>query len=91
MAASNKTIISVDCPSGWTAERSTHLQPEMLISLTAPKECSKYFKGRFHILGGRFIPKAKILPREFDKLKDIPEMYKSSELFHDISQYPASK
>lgn len=30
----------------------------MLISLTAPKMCAKDFKGRYHYLGGRFVPPA---------------------------------
>lgn len=34
------------------------LQPDCLISLTAPKLCAKQFKGRYHFLGGRFCPKA---------------------------------
>lgn len=33
------------------------LQPDCLISLTAPKLCAKHFKGRYHFLGGRFCPK----------------------------------
>lgn len=32
------------------------IEPDSLISLTAPKLCSRYFKGRFHYLGGRFCP-----------------------------------
>ncbi len=32
------------------------LKPVMLISLTAPKMCAKYFTGNFHYLGGRFLP-----------------------------------
>ena len=28
----------------------------MLISLTAPKLCAHYFKGKYHFLGGRFVP-----------------------------------
>lgn len=34
------------------------LQPDMLISLTAPKKGAKDFKGKFHYLGGRFVPPA---------------------------------
>ena len=34
------------------------LQPDFLISLTAPKLCAKHFKGRYHYLGGRFVPKS---------------------------------
>nr|CAG4651224.1 EOG090X0AXR [Simocephalus serrulatus]SVE94423.1 EOG090X0AXR [Simocephalus serrulatus] len=51
---------SIDIPSGWHVEKGPHdgecLQPDMLISLSAPKLCAKYFKGRYHYLGGRFIP-----------------------------------
>lgn len=55
-------IVSVDIPSGWSVERgedeSTEglIQPEMLVSLTAPKLCAKSFKGKHHYLGGRFAP-----------------------------------
>lgn len=34
------------------------IQPDMLISLTAPKLCAKHFNGRIHYLGGRFVPNA---------------------------------
>ncbi|KAJ1819028.1 hypothetical protein LPJ75_001287 [Coemansia sp. RSA 2598] len=53
-------LISVDIPSGWDVEagdvHGAGLSPDMLISLTAPKVCAKHFKGRFHYLGGRFVP-----------------------------------
>lgn len=32
------------------------LQPDCLVSLTAPKLCAKDFTGRHHYLGGRFVP-----------------------------------
>lgn len=32
------------------------LKPDCLVSLTAPKLCARYFKGRYHYLGGRFCP-----------------------------------
>lgn len=54
-------VVSIDIPSGWDVEKgdcndcSIH-SPEMLISLTTPKECAKQFTGRFHYLGGRFLP-----------------------------------
>lgn len=45
-------IVSVDVPSGWDIERgdvSTHgLEPELLVSLSAPKSCAAYFRGRHH-------------------------------------------
>lgn len=32
------------------------LQPDTLISLTAPKKAASLFRGRYHFLGGRFVP-----------------------------------
>ncbi|KAF7422506.1 hypothetical protein PC9H_010662 [Pleurotus ostreatus] len=53
-------IVSVDIPSGWDVEagkiETLGLEPDVLVSLTAPKEGVKLFKGR-HFLGGRFVPK----------------------------------
>ncbi|GLB38666.1 putative catalyzes the epimerization of the S-and R-forms of NAD(P)HX, a damaged form of NAD(P)H that is a result of enzymatic or heat-dependent hydration [Lyophyllum shimeji] len=62
IAQSGLPIVSVDIPSGWhvekgNAEGASPLNPDVLVSLTAPKEGVKGFKGR-HFLGGRFIPKA---------------------------------
>ena len=52
-------MASVDIPSGWDVERGTTtpnaLQPEVLISLSAPKLCAQAFGGT-HYLGGRFLP-----------------------------------
>jgi NAD(P)H-hydrate epimerase len=85
---SNIPIVSVDCPTGWKVEvesqSPTKLQPEMLISLTAPKECAKYFNGPHHILGGRFIPK--YLPLKFQKLIFVGNLYKENELFIELSK-----
>lgn len=52
-------ICSIDVPSGWEIDGGNEdgLKPEMLISLTAPKLCAKLFKGKYHYLGGRFVPK----------------------------------
>ncbi|KAM9824793.1 NAD(P)H-hydrate epimerase [Neosynchiropus ocellatus] len=51
-------IASIDIPSGWDVEQgsSDGLQPDMLISLTAPKKSASLFRGRYHFLGGRFVP-----------------------------------
>ncbi|XP_045103834.1 NAD(P)H-hydrate epimerase-like isoform X1 [Portunus trituberculatus] len=54
-------VISIDIPSGWHVEDGPptdvpSLAPDMLVSLTAPKLCAKHFKGRYHVLGGRFVP-----------------------------------
>ncbi|KTF95217.1 hypothetical protein cypCar_00011541 [Cyprinus carpio] len=53
-------IASVDIPSGWDVENGCPdgIQPDMLISLTAPKKAANHFKGRYHFLGGRFVPPA---------------------------------
>ncbi|XP_018331478.1 NAD(P)H-hydrate epimerase isoform X2 [Agrilus planipennis] len=52
-------VASIDIPSGWNVEgepKEGGIRPEMLISLTAPKLCAKNFSGKYHFLGGRFIP-----------------------------------
>ena len=62
MEASGVPIASVDIPSGWDVERGPPtglgLLPELLVSLTAPKLCAQHFKGKWHYLGGRFVPKS---------------------------------
>ncbi|XP_006456548.1 hypothetical protein AGABI2DRAFT_181137 [Agaricus bisporus var. bisporus H97] len=61
LTQSKLPIVSVDIPSGWNVEKGDEygvgLQPDVLVSLTAPKLGVKAFKGR-HFLGGRFVPKA---------------------------------
>jgi NAD(P)H-hydrate epimerase len=60
LSSSRLPIVSVDIPSGWDVEKGNAegvgLLPNVLISLTAPKEGVKDFRGR-HFLGGRFVPK----------------------------------
>jgi len=60
LISSKLPIVAVDIPSGWDVEKgmikAESLQPDMLISLTAPKLGCRGFKGKFHYLGGRFIP-----------------------------------
>ncbi|XP_067878674.1 NAD(P)H-hydrate epimerase [Heterodontus francisci] len=53
-------IASVDIPSGWDVEKGSPdgIQPDLLISLTAPKKAAAHFHGRYHFLGGRFVPAA---------------------------------
>ncbi|KAN0087487.1 YjeF N-terminal domain containing protein [Tylopilus felleus] len=61
ISSSKKPIVSVDIPSGWDVEKGNEggvgIVPDVLVSLTAPKEGVRTFEGR-HFLGGRFIPKA---------------------------------
>ncbi|NWU73752.1 NNRE epimerase, partial [Pterocles burchelli] len=49
---------SIDIPSGWDVEKgkADGLPPHMLISLTAPKKAATPPAGRYHFLGGRFVP-----------------------------------
>jgi NAD(P)H-hydrate epimerase len=60
ISSSKKPIVSVDIPSGWDVEKGNEegmgIVPDVLVSLTAPKEGVRSFKGR-HFLGGRFVPK----------------------------------
>ncbi|KER28421.1 hypothetical protein T265_13580, partial [Opisthorchis viverrini] len=50
-------VVSIDVPSGWNVEADVgeveegSLNPDCLISLTAPKLCARAFRGRFHFLG----------------------------------------
>ncbi|OCH91252.1 YjeF N-terminal domain-like protein [Obba rivulosa] len=60
IGSSGLPIVSVDIPSGWDVEKGNAeglgLDPDVLISLTAPKEGVRKFMGR-HFLGGRFVTK----------------------------------
>ena len=75
ITASKLPIVSVDIPSGWDVEEGNAegvgLNPDVLVSLTAPKEGARGFKGK-HFLGGRFVTKYAIsYTREVYNLIDI--------------------
>ncbi|ETN39827.1 YjeF family domain-containing protein [Cyphellophora europaea CBS 101466] len=61
--AAKKEVLSVDIPSSWHVEEGppkegelgAKFMPEYLISLTAPKPCVQWFKGKRHFVGGRFL------------------------------------
>lgn len=60
LKTTDKPICSIDVPSGWSIEGvpdNDAINPQLLVSLTAPKECARSFKGKHHYLGGRFVPK----------------------------------
>ncbi|KIJ05817.1 hypothetical protein PAXINDRAFT_92917, partial [Paxillus involutus ATCC 200175] len=84
LSSARKPIVSVDIPSGWDVEKGNEegmgIVPDVLVSLTAPKEGVRSFKGR-HFLGGRFVPKAMEekfqlnLPEYpgFDQIVELPQ------------------
>ncbi|KAK7462478.1 hypothetical protein VKT23_008079 [Stygiomarasmius scandens] len=84
LTESKLPIVSVDIPSGWDVEKGNAegvgLQPDVLISLTAPKEGARQFTGR-HFLGGRFVPK--MLEEKF--ALNLPE-YPGSDQIVELSQ-----
>lgn len=55
-------IVSIDVPSGWDIDNGPgehgSLEPDVLVSLVAPKKCALKFAGQAHYLGGRFVPPA---------------------------------
>jgi len=82
-------VCSVDVPSGWDIDKGpmteNDLKPDLLVSLTAPKLCANYFKGRFHFLGGRFVPPA--LAAKYDL--DLPA-YPGTDCCVNLSQAGSS-
>ncbi|KAG7673604.1 hypothetical protein KSW81_006804 [Nannochloris sp. 'desiccata'] len=68
-------IVAVDVPSGWDVEQGdvshSGLSPDMLVSLTSPKFCARYFEGVHHYLGGRFVP-PQIVEKYNLKLPEYP-------------------
>ncbi|KAJ2896491.1 hypothetical protein MKZ38_005479 [Zalerion maritima] len=75
LGATRLPVISVDAPSSWDIESGppktgpgSSFNPEVLVSLTAPKPLVKYFKGR-HFIGGRFV--APSIAKKYDF--DLPE------------------
>lgn len=94
LTESKLPIVSVDIPSGWDVEsgrpsggegkRVDALDPDVLVSLTAPKEGVREFRGR-HFLGGRFVPKS--LDDKFEL--NLPE-YPGTDLIVELSTDPES-
>lgn len=81
-------IVSVDIPSGWHVEEGDTggqgIKPDMLVSLTAPKLCAKFFCGPHHFLGGRFVP-----PSIADKYKLSLPPYPGTSMCVRIGKAPS--
>ena len=63
MESTRVPVLSVDAPSSWDIQSGppkegpgAKFMPQALISLSAPKPCVKYYRGR-HFIGGRFLTK----------------------------------
>ncbi|XP_053980710.1 NAD(P)H-hydrate epimerase [Hylaeus volcanicus] len=84
LETTNMPICSIDIPSGWDVEdgppKKGGIKPEMLVSLTAPKMCAQKFKGKYHYLGGRFVPKK----LEIEYNLNLPE-YSGTDLIVNLS------
>jgi NAD(P)H-hydrate epimerase len=59
--SANVPVLSVDAPSSWDIQSGppkegpgAKFMPGSLISLTAPKPCVQFYRGR-HFIGGRFL------------------------------------
>lgn len=80
---SEKPVVSLDIPSGWDVDNGNTtnegLEPSVLISLSVPKLCARFFNGT-HYVGGRFVPTS--LAEEFQV--DLP-MYVGSDQIAKIS------
>jgi NAD(P)H-hydrate epimerase len=65
MEKTSKPVFAIDTPSSWDVEGGPQgegevghgFMPDYLISLTAPKPSAKFFKGKRHFIGGRFLSK----------------------------------
>src|SRR5271155_3921256 len=65
MEKTSKPVLAIDTPSSWDVEGGPQgegevghgFMPDYLISLTAPKPSAKFFKGKRHFIGGRFLSK----------------------------------
>jgi len=65
MEKTDKPVLAIDTPSSWDVEGGPQpegevghkFMPEYLISLTAAKPSAKFFTGKKHFVGGRFLSK----------------------------------
>jgi NAD(P)H-hydrate epimerase len=65
METTRKPVLAIDTPSSWDVEGGPQgegevghdFMPDYLISLTAAKPSAKFFKGKRHFVGGRFLSK----------------------------------
>lgn len=91
--SSGVPVVAIDIPSGWSVEdgntSGAGLSPDMLVSLTAPKLCARFFEGRYHYNGGRFVPPALIKKYRIE-LPPYPGAEQVVALKHDDRPYTAA-
>lgn len=68
-------VISIDVPSGWEVDmkesnNGVRINPQVLISLTAPKLCSKYFIG-IHFVASLFVTREILRKYKVEYIYDI--------------------
>jgi NAD(P)H-hydrate epimerase len=93
LAESGLPIVSVDIPSGWDVEKGNAegvgLNPDVLISLTAPKEGVRGYTGR-HFLGGRFVPRYVQVLTDDRGTKDCFDRMLEEKFELNLPPYPGS-
>ena len=87
MNASRAKVVAVDIPSGWDVEQGfvpgtvAIEEPEVLVSLTAPKLGVRGFCGAAHYVGGRFVP-----PSLAERTGLLVSVYKNDEQFTSFKE-----
>jgi NAD(P)H-hydrate epimerase len=83
-------VVSVDVPSGWDVDQGdvteTGFHPDVLVSLTAPKLCTRFFQGR-HYVGGRFLPKSIAAKYDIEVNRETIYDDRSLNICENISPY----
>ena len=73
LVSTRVAIASIDVTSGWDLQTGprhidvsadTFVKPEVLVSLGAPKLCSKFFSGGYHFIAGRHLPQEYFAERD---------------------------
>lgn len=88
-------IISIDVPSGWEIDMKENysgnrIEPHILISLTAPKSCSKYFNG-IHFISSLFATREVLHKYKVEYIYDLFLKEGATQFILFNQKYAASK